>query len=98
MTNKKKIIFMYLGVVCYFLYALVVTFYVATQSALALTIWEVYTIISSIFILLMFLTILSDIKSDKSIWKTAAIVCMSCTTALTMRNSFCNANSNKTVS
>jgi hypothetical protein len=83
MNVKRKILFMYLGIGCYAVYGFVIFGFIATKSSMALTIWEVYTIISAVLILLLLLTILTEVKSDKTIWKSAAIVSMSCTTILT---------------
>ena len=78
MTKKISIT----GIVAGVLYFISVGAFLITQSEIALTIWELMTVISAPVVMFVVLQ-LCDLVSDEAIYKKAALAFMSCTCALT---------------
>lgn len=78
MANKIPII----GIVTCFLYFIAVGLFLITQTDLALTIWELFTILGAPVILFVLLE-LSKLLSIQSIYKNAMLAFMSCACSLT---------------
>ena len=78
MTKKISVT----GIVTGVLYFISVGAFLITQSEIALTIWELMTVISAPVVMFVVLR-LCDLVSDEAIYKKAALAFMSCTCALT---------------
>lgn len=78
MTKKISVT----GIVTGVMYFISVGAFLITQSEIALTIWELMTVISAPVVMFVVLR-LCDLVSDEAIYKKAALAFMSCTCALT---------------